>query len=131
MLKPGLSQEITFSVEPALTAKAVGSGTLEVLATPVMIAKMELAAWSAVADELPEGSSTVGTRMDIQHLSPTPLGMAVTCSAELTLVDNRRLVFRVSARDEIGVIGEGIHERAVIQTDRFLAKAQAKAEPNR
>jgi len=127
MLKTGLSQEIPFSVTPELTAKAVGSGTLEVLATPILIARMEQAAWTAAAPSLEAGSSTVGTLMNVKHLSPTPLGMHVTCRAELTEVDGRRLVFRVTAWDAAGPVGEGIHERAVIQNDRFLEKAAKKA----
>ena len=127
MLKTGLSQEIPFSVTPELTAKAVGSGTLEVLATPIMIARMEQAAWTAAAPALEAGCSTVGTLMNVKHLSPTPLGMRVTCRAELTEVDGRRLVFRVTAWDAAGPVGEGIHERAVIQNDRFLEKAAKKA----
>ena len=97
MLQAGLSHEITFSVTPELSAKAVGSGTLEVLATPIMIARMEQAAWMAVAPALEAGSGTVGTLMNVKHLSPTPLGMSVTCRAELVAVDNRRLVFQVTA----------------------------------
>ena len=126
MLQPGLSLEITFSVTPDLTAKAVGSGTLEVLATPVMIARMEQAAWTAVAPHLADGEGTVGTLMNVQHLSPTPVGMDVTCRAELVLVEGRRLVFQVSARDARGPVGQGSHERAVIQNDRFVDKARKK-----
>ena len=129
MLQAGLSHEITFSVTPELSAKAVGSGTLEVLATPIMIARMEQAAWMAVAPALEAGSGTVGTLMNVKHLSPTPLGMSVTCRAELVAVDNRRLVFQVIARDTQGIVGEGIHERAIIQNERFLAKAQKKLTP--
>ncbi|MCI9466299.1 MAG: thioesterase family protein [Ruminiclostridium sp.] len=126
MLQAGLSHEITFSVTPELSAKAVGSGTLEVLATPIMIARMEQAAWMAVAPALEADSGTVGTLMNVKHLSPTPLGMSVTCRAELVAVDNRRLVFQVTARDAQGTVGEGTHERAIIQNERFLAKAQKK-----
>lgn len=130
MLKPGISNEITFHVTEDVTAKNVGSGTLEVLATPVMIARMEQAAWTAVAPHLEEGNGTVGTLMNAKHLSPTPVGMEVTCRAELTEADGRRLVFRVEARDAKGLVGEGIHERAIIQNERFLAKAKKKAETN-
>ena len=126
MLQPGLTHEITFSVTQDCSAKEVGSGTLEVLATPIMIARMEQAAWTAVATHLSPDSSTVGTLMNVQHVSATPLGMNVTCRAELTEVDGRRLVFRVTAHDDKGLIGEGVHERAMIQSDRFLAKAQKK-----
>ena len=126
MLNPGISGEITFTVNDQLTAKTVGSGTLDVLATPVMIARMEQAAWTAVAPHLDEGAGTVGTLMNVKHLSPTPTGMDVTCRAELTEVDGRRLVFRVTASDAKGLVGEGVHERAVIQNDRFVQKAEKK-----
>ena len=130
MLQPGITQEITFSVSNELTAKTVGSGTLDVLATPVMIARMEQAAWMTVAPHLSPEESTVGTRMDAKHLSPTPVGMDVTCRAELTQVEGRRLVFRVTAWDAQGPIGEGTHERAIIQASRFLEKAQKKLQEN-
>lgn len=128
MLQPGITQEITFSVSNELTAKTVGSGTLDVLATPVMIARMEQAAWMTVAPHLSPEESTVGTRMDAKHLSPTPVGMDVTCRAELTQVEGRRLVFHVTAWDAQGPIGEGTHERAIIQAPRFLEKAQKKLQ---
>ena len=126
MLAPGLTKEITFPVTDDLTAKTVGSGTLDVLATPVMIAKMEEAAWKAVAEHLEEGSGSVGILMNAQHLSATPVGMTVTCKAELTAVEGRKLVYKVTAWDEKGPIGEGIHERAIIQNERFVAKAYSK-----
>lgn len=128
MLQPGLSLDLTFPVTPDLTAKAVGSGTLEVLATPVMIARMEQAAWTAVAPHLAEGEGTVGTLMNVQHLSPTPVGMEVTCRAELVRAEGRRLVFQVSAWDARGPVGQGSHERAVIQNQRFVEKAQSKLD---
>ncbi|MGM9564588.1 thioesterase family protein [Evtepia sp.] len=128
MLQPGISAEVTFPVTNHFTAKSVGSGALEVLATPIMIAKMEQAAWTAVAPHLEEGAGTVGTLMNVQHVSATPVGMEVTCKAELTAVEGRKLVYRVTAWDAKGPIGEGVHERAVIQNDRFLSKARKKLE---
>lgn len=86
MLQPGISAEVKFVVTDELTAKTVGSGTLDVLATPVMIARLEQAAWTAVAPHLAEGEGTVGTLMNAKHLSPTPVGLEVTCRAELTEV---------------------------------------------
>ena len=126
MIAPGLTKEITFTVTEALTAKPVGSGTLDVLAPPVMLAKMEEAAWKAVAEHLEEGSGSVGILMNAQHLSATPVGLEVTCKAELTAVEGRKLVYKVSAWDEKGPYGEGIHERAIIQNERFVAKAYSK-----
>ena len=106
MLQPGISAEVKFVVTDELTAKTVGSGTLDVLATPVMIARLEQAAWTSVAPYLAEGEGTVGTLMNAKHLSPTPVGLEVTCRAELTEVDGRRLVFKVTAKDARGPIGE-------------------------
>ena len=126
MLTPGLALELTFPVTEELTAKSVGSGTLDVLATPIMIARMEQAAWTVVAPSLSQEEGTVGTWMNVKHLSPTPVGVDVTCRAELTEVDGRRLVFQVTAQDPHGLVGEGVHERVIIQNERFLAKAQKK-----
>ena len=111
MLTPGIALELTFPVTETLTAKTVGSGTLDVLATPVMIARMEQAAWTAVAPSLSPEEGTVGTWMNV------------------TEVDGRRLVFRVTAQDSQGLVGEGIHERVIVQNDRFLTKAQKKRNP--
>ena len=108
------------------TAKFVGSGELEVFATPQMIALMEQAAASSVAGELEEGQGTVGTLLNVSHDAATPLGMKVWAEAELVEVDRRRLVFDVKAYDECGLIGQGKHERFIIQNDKFLAKVNAK-----
>ena len=103
------------------TAKAMGSGTLDVFATPAMVALMEEAAWKCVAPEL-----ELGTLMNVQHTSATPLSMHVTAECELTKVDNRRLVFTVKAFDEVGPIGSGTHERFIVKDEKFVAKANAK-----
>lgn len=108
------------------TAKFVGSGELEVFATPQMIALMEQAAASSVAGELEEGQGTVGTLLNVSHDAATPLGMKVWAETELVEVDRRRLVFDVKAYDECGLIGKGKHERFIIQNDKFLAKVNAK-----
>ena len=112
-------------VTPENTA-AVGSGALPVFATPYMIALMENAACNAIADGLEEGQSSVGTKLDVSHDAATPVGMHVTAKAELVEVDRRRLVFRVTAEDDAGPIGQGTHERFLITADKFLAKAEAK-----
>lgn len=112
-------------VTPENTAAAVGSGSLPVFATPYMIALMENAACNAIADGLEEGQSSVGTKLDVSHDAATPVGMHVTAKAELVEVD-RRLVFRVTAEDDAGPIGQGTHERFLIMADKFLAKAEAK-----
>ena len=110
------------------TAQAVGSGTLPVFATPAMTALMEKAAWTSLAPYLGEGESTVGTKLEITHDSATPVGMKVWAESEVTEVDGRRIVLKVAAYDERGLIGQGVHERFVIQDARFLAKTAKKLE---
>ncbi|MCF0122943.1 MAG: thioesterase family protein [Ruminiclostridium sp.] len=129
MLRPGIFTELTFLTTEDLTARSMGSGTLPVLATPAMIAKMEQAAWSAVATYLEPGTGTVGTLINVRHTSATPMGMAFTCRAELTAVEGRRLIFRVTARDAHGSVGEGVHERAIIREAPFISKAYRKLNP--
>ena len=109
MLKEGITghQETIVTVEN--TAKTMKSGTLDVFATPAMIALMEQTAYESVAGELEEGYGTVGTMLNVKHVSATPLGMKVTCESTLTKIDGRALTFEVKAFDERGLIGEGIH----------------------
>ncbi|NCE65993.1 dihydrolipoamide acyltransferase [Pseudoflavonifractor sp. 524-17] len=108
------------------TAAALGSGLLPVFATPAMVALMEAAAVNACQDMLEEGSGTVGTRLDLAHEAATPVGQTVWAEATLTGVEGRRLTFTVAAYDGAGRIGQGIHERFIIQNERFLAKAQQR-----
>ena len=110
------------------TAQAACSGALPVYGTPFMSALMEKASWTSIAPFLGENEGTVGTKMNISHLSATPVGMKVRAESEVTLVDGRRIALKVSAYDEKGLIGEGTHERFVITNDRFVAKAQKKLE---
>ena len=110
------------------TAKAVGSGTLSVFATPMMTALMEQAACAAVSAFLEAEETTVGTSLEIRHLAATPPGMRVTASAEVTNICGRELMFHVTASDASGVIGEGTHKRFLVQTPRFLAKAESRKE---
>ena len=121
-IKYSLEREVTVD----MTARVMGSGTLDVLATPAMIALIEETAWRSVASHLEEGCATVGTRLDISHVAPTPVGMTVRCDAELTEVDGRRLVFSVTVSDECGEIGRGTHERFIINAAKFQSKANAK-----
>ena len=130
MLQTGTAKEIVFTVTPERTAKAVGSGTLNVLATPVLLSFLENAAWTCAAPQLAPEETTVGTLLDVKHLSPTPVGMDVTCRAELIQTEGRRLRFRLSASDAAGLVGEGFHERAVVQADRFQKKADGKGVPS-
>lgn len=128
MIQTGLTCKKKITVTPEMTAAAMGSGALEVLATPSMIALMEGTAQEAVQNLLEDGRGTVGTRIDVRHLAATPVGMEVTCTAEVTEVDRRRIVFTVKAKDEKEVIGEGIHERFVIDNEKFFAKCRQKLE---
>lgn len=128
MIQTGLTCKKKITVTPEMTAAAMGSGALEVLATPSMIALMEETAQEAVQNLLEDGQGTVGTRIDVRHLAATPVGMEVTCTAEVTEVDRRRIVFTVKAKDEKEVIGEGIHERFVIDNEKFFAKCRQKLE---
>ena len=126
MLKEGITghQETIVTVEN--TAKMMKSGTLDVFATPAMIALMEQTAYESVAGELEEGYGTVGTMLNVKHVSATPLGMKVTCESTLTKIDGRALTFEVKAFDERGLIGEGTHERFLVQNEKFQAKANNK-----
>lgn len=128
MLTAGIKGKEETIVSEANSAKTMGSGTLDVFATPAMIALMEKTAWKSVAPYLDEGSGTVGTLLNITHDAPTPYGVKVWCESELVEVDGRRLVFRVAAYDEKGKIGGGRHERFIIQNEKFQMKANQKAE---
>ena len=126
MLKAGIIKEITEKVTDKNTAKTMKSGELNVYATPAMIALMEQAAYTSVADELEEGQGSVGTLINVKHISATPVGMEVTAKSELVEIDGRRLVFRVEAFDERGKIGEGEHERFIVNNVKFQQKADSK-----
>lgn len=112
----------TMVVEEKHLACNVGSGDLPVFATPMMMALMENAAMLCVADELEEGSSTVGGQISSSHLKPTGLGKTVTATAELISAEGRKLKFKVSASDEAGLIGEGEHLRFIIDKEKFISK---------
>jgi len=128
MLTVGMKGKAETVVSEKNTAKIMGSGTLDVFATPAMVALMEEAAWKCVAEALDPGMGTVGTSMQVKHLSATPLGMRVTAECELIEVDGRRLVFTVQASDEAGLIGTGTHERFIIAEEKFMAKTESKKQ---
>jgi fluoroacetyl-CoA thioesterase len=125
-LTPGLVGELTASVDRSMLARSIGSGGLDVFSTPSLIALMEHAARNAVEHLLPADQLTVGVRVDVRHLAATPLGAQVFARAELIEVAGRRLVFRVEAFDHQEMIGEGTHERAIVDPARLLARAAAK-----
>ena len=110
------------------TAAAMGSGLLPVFATPAMLALMEKAAAGSVQPYLPEGQGTVGTRLEVSHLAATPIGLSVRAESELIAIDRRKLRFSVRAWAEDELIGEGEHERFIIDNARFLEKALAKRQ---
>ena len=110
------------------TARAMGSGLAPVFATPAMVALMEGAAVAALAPGLEEDQDSVGTHLDVSHLSATPVGMKVWAQAVVTAVEGRTVTFQVPAYDEKGLIGQGTHQRALISPARFLARAQAKLD---
>lgn len=124
----GLTGEATVEVVPEVTARHLGSGTVAVFATPEMVRLMERAAVNALKPYLAEGQQSVGVMVNVRHLAATPLGATVTARAALVAVEGRRLTFAVSAHDGTDLIGEGTHERALIDLARFEAKVKAKAQ---
>ena len=119
---------VTATVTDKDTASALGSGSLQVFATPMMVAKMEESACQAVAPFLEDGETTVGTALDIQHVSATPVGMTVTAEAEIVAVNGREITFQVSAKDEAGTIGNGTHKRFLVYAEKFQAKADKRGQ---
>ena len=126
MIQIGIKGRREQAVTPEMSAARVGSGLVEVFATPMMVALVEQTCLESVLPHLEEGQGTVGTLVNVSHVSATPIGMKVWCESELVEVDRRRLVFNVKAYDECGLIGEGTHERFVIDTAKFMEKLKAK-----
>lgn len=128
-LQPGMKGSSQLLVAIEHTAPKVGSGLVPVLATPVMINLIEAAALDAVERLLPEGHQSLGTRLDVRHFAATPIGMKVRASAELIKVEGRTLLFRVGAQDEKEPIGDGTHERVIVNVARFDQRVQKKLSP--
>jgi predicted thioesterase len=126
-LKTGLMGEARATVSSENTAIAFGSGSVSVFATPAMIGLMEKASLSSVDPLLGPGLTTVGTRVAVDHLAATPMGMNVTATSRLVEVDGKRLVFEVEARDEVDLIGKGVHERFIVKLDSFIKRAEGKS----
>ena len=122
----GMKAEVGTTVEREDTAREVGSGDLLVYATPCMAAMMEGAACEAIAGCLKETETTVGTELNIQHISATPVGLDVRAEAEVTAVDGKVITFAVTAYDEAGEIGRGTHKRVIVGTQKFLDKVYNK-----
>lgn len=126
----GDSYEVSTIVTYEMTAEALGSGGMKVFGTPYLAAMMEAAAFTLMNQSLPEGKSSVGTKLNVEHTSPTPIGMTVTAKAVITNISaNGKMVdFQCSVRDETGPIGGGEHQRAIVDLERFLAKCNKKLE---
>ena len=128
LLHTGLELTKSTAVTEEMSAVTMHSGGLHVFATPMMIALMEEAALECVDGYMDDGMTTVGTRVDIEHLSPTPVGCTVRARAVLSEIDRRRLVFTVEAHDEKGIIGRGTHERFIVDKEKFEKKCESKNE---
>ncbi len=128
MVETGIKGRLEQMVTPEMSAARVGSGLVDVFATPMMIALVERTCNESVLPCLEEGQGTVGTLVNVTHTAATPMGMHVWCESELVEIDRRRLVFKVKAFDECGVIGEGVHERFIIDMAKFTAKVQEKTK---
>ncbi len=122
----GAHADISRCVDESMTAIELESGTLPVLATPILTAMMEKAACLAIESFLEDGETTVGTALDIKHTAATPVGKNVTAHAEITAVSGREITFTVTAEDETGQIGTGTHQRFLVIADRFMQKAQTR-----
>ena len=122
----GMKGTVSTSVEREDTAREVGSGDLLVYATPCMVALMEGAACEAIAEALSDSQTTVGTALNIEHISATPVGMDVRAEAEVTEVAGKVITFAVTAYDEAGPIGTGTHKRVIVNSQKFLEKAYDK-----
>jgi predicted thioesterase len=122
-LHPGLSAEVQLTVTDADTALAIGSGTVPVLATPRVVALCEQTSVKAVENDLAPGTTTVGMRVQLDHLAPTPVGQTVSCEATLESMAGRRVTFTVSVNDARGLVAAGKITRVVVDTERFLEKA--------
>lgn len=121
-LQIGIKAEFEIIISPKDTASQYGSGSLDVFATPAMVALMEKTAMLCIAEQLKEGQNTVGTEINIKHVKATPVGEAVLCVAELIEIDRSKLTFTVEAFDNEGLIGHGVHKRFLINEEEFMAK---------
>lgn len=128
-VQPGLTGSVTLLVGAEHTAPRIGSGLVAVLATPVMINLMEAAALKAAEHLLPAGHQSLGIHLDVKHFAATPIGMRVTATAQVTGVEGRTVSFKVRAEDEREVVGEGTHDRVVVNVDRFDQRVQRKIAP--
>ncbi len=124
----GITGEKSVAVKIENTALAMGSGTLRVFATPAMIALIEGCCAESVEDMLPHGITTVGTKVEVEHLAASPIGASILCKSRLTAYDGRRLDFEVEVFDNAGLIGKGTHTRFTVDSQRFIDKAYSKVK---
>ena len=127
LVEIGIQGRATVKVTQSNLASSTGSGAVDVFSTPSLVLLMEEAAMDALKPYMEPGESSVGTLVNIRHISPTTLGLTVTATATLTEIDGRRLVIHVEARDELDIVGEGTHERFLISVDRFISRAREKS----
>lgn len=127
-LLPGIKGNANAEVTDNNTAVAYGSGGVRVFATPAMIGLMEKAALSSVDPLLQEGQTTVGMKVDVEHLAATPVGMTVTARSELLGVEGRKLTFQVEAHDGVDLVGRGTHVRFIVPEEKFMARALDKVK---
>lgn len=125
-LKTGIEKEYSLEVNQGNTAKAVGSGGLEVFSTVSLIGVFEKISYELMEEHLPEEFSTVGIKVNIDHIAATPMGMHIEFKTALTDIDRKRLVFEVEAKDEKEIVAKGIHERFIIEKEKFMEKAKNK-----
>jgi len=126
MLRTGIARMMTDVVTEENTAGSLGSGSLAVYGTPAMILLVEKTAVALLEGHLEEGMTSVGTRLDVEHLAPTPVGGKVSCAVTLIKIEERKLTFRVLVEDQTGIIGKGIHERFLVNAEKFQAKADSR-----
>ncbi len=125
-MEAGIKGILTKTVDQSESAKNLGSGLLDVFATPALVAFVEKTCWFSINDFIEEGQTTVGTRMDIRHLKATPISMKVTCESELVKVEGKKLVFEFEAYDEKDLIAKGSHERYIVESKTFQDKTDSK-----
>ena len=128
MVETGIKGKKEWLVTKELSAQHIGSGSVLVLATPMMIALMEKTCQESVKPYLAEGQETVGTHVNVHHHAATPIGMTVWCESEVIEVDRRRIVFKVSVFDKAGLVGDGTHERFIIDVEKFQSKTEERKQ---
>jgi fluoroacetyl-CoA thioesterase len=128
MIEPGRVESAQETVTEDVTAEAMGSGDVPVLATPAIVATVERLAVASLADALPPGTTTVGARVELEHLAPTPVGALVSVTVRLVAVDGRRLTFEFEASDPRGVVARGTHLRVAVEREAFLESARARSD---